>query len=368
MIPLQSDTLLLTNIIVDPNNPRFFDLQGWGEPISEDMYADESVQLSTLQKLKTSQLGRIEDIKNSIRTNGYIPTELIVVKPYPYAEDRFVVIEGNRRIAAIKDIVADTPFSAEHQELQETLGELQVLIYEPTGDQALDEENELILQGIRHISGPKEWGAYQKANLVVRLHDELGIQFDKIDSQIGLGPRITPRYYRAYKALQQMREDDEFGSMAEPGLFTLFEEAIRKPGIQEWLGWNRETGRFTNGRRLSDFYSVIAGDPVEDQEPKITNPRHMRLFGDLLAEGAYTQVNRFMSGEIDIESAHTHAFPPEVVPLSATLRDCEGVLEKMSTEETRNLDAREIELLDRIVELVRRRKRDHEALNSTTND
>jgi hypothetical protein len=251
VITLQPENVNMENIIVDPNNPRFFDLDDWGTPVPQEMFASEIIQDEALRKLRGRQLGRVEDLKNSIRVNGYIPAEQIIVKPYVFAEGKYVVVEGNRRVAAIKMILTEEPLTTEEGQLQEALGSLLVLVYTPTGDSNVDKRNEITLQGIRHVAGPKEWGAYQKANLVVQLHDELGQSFDNIDKSVGLGPRVTARYYRAYKALQQMQQDEEFGRLAGPHRFTLFEEAIRRPSIRTWLGWNDNSNRFTNEAKWS---------------------------------------------------------------------------------------------------------------------
>jgi hypothetical protein len=364
MIDLRTESIDIEDVLVDPNNPRFFDLEDWGEPYPEEMYGEAAVQEEALAKLKRRQLGRIEHLKESIKSNGYIEAELIVVRPYQYAEgDKHLVIEGNRRVAAIKDILGEEPLTQQQEELHDSLSTLTMLVYEPEGETEADKLAEMILQGIRHVSGPREWGAYQKANLVVSLHDDLEHSFDDIDARMGLGPRITPRYYRAFKALEQMKEDEEFGRLAGPHLFTLFEEAIRKPGIREWLEWNRNEYRFENDGRLEAFYNLIAGDPEEDEEPRITNPRQMRQLGDLLAAEKRILVRRFIDGQIEeVGSAYARAFPPDKIPLIDTLESCLEAINELTTDETRNLDEDELDMFDKIVELIERRKLDHRAL------
>jgi hypothetical protein len=368
MIVLENVQIDVDDLLVDPNNPRFFDLDDWGEPFPVEMYSEQSVQDEALTKLKRRKLGRIEDLKKSIYKNGYVPAELIVVKPYEFADDKYIVIEGNRRLAAIKDILSETPLDEHDQELHDSLSMLPVLVYNPVGDPEIDKKNELILQGIRHVAGPREWGAYQKANLIVTLHDELSLDFDVIDDRIGLGPRITPRYYRAYKALQQMKANEEFGRLAGPHLFTLFEEAIRKPGIREWLDWSSDRHIFENARQLENFYNLIVGDPEDDQDPRITNPRQMRLLGDLLSAEKQILVRRFIDGQIDIEKAYSDAFPQDEISLIEILKACQEALQEITTDQTRELDSTEIELFEDIVRLIEKRKREHDALASISDE
>ncbi|WP_069803595.1 hypothetical protein [Thermogemmatispora onikobensis] len=213
----------LASLLLDPNNPRFFDLEDW-QKVPENLYHLERVQLKASQRLESSQAWQITELEQSIRSNGYIPTELIVVKPYELSDPvlnadqgpYFVVIEGNRRLAAIRKIVREA-LNPEQDELVQSLQTLNVLVYTPTGDPEQDRINETILQGIRHISGPKEWGAYQKAHLIVQLYDTLGQSWTEIGQRLGLSARVVGRYYRAYKALRQMMEDEEFGPKPNRG-------------------------------------------------------------------------------------------------------------------------------------------------------
>jgi ribosomal protein S12 len=368
MITLRPENVMMTDVIVDPNNPRFFDLEDWGEPVAQEMFANESIQDEALRKLRSRQLGRVEDLKNSIRVNGYIPAEQVVVKPYSFAEDKYVVIEGNRRVAAIKSILQENPLTQEDLQLHESIKSLSVLVYIPTGDPNTDKRNEITLQGIRHVAGPKEWGAYQKANLVVQLHDELGQSFDEIDKAVGLGPRVTARYYRAYKALEQMQQDEEFGRLAGPHRFTLFEEAIRRPSIRTWLGWNDTSHRFENQAKAREFFHLIAGDPEEEVEPRITSPAGIRGLGELLMADSQLPLNRYLEGQINLQTALGQIAPKEEVPLSDILEECKDTLSNLPADRIRDLGQQELKLLEDIARLIRRRKQEREALLTVPQD
>src|SRR5687767_10083044 len=100
-IQLERKILAVENLLLDPNNPRFFDLADWNI-VQDNMFHIESVQNIAFQRLEGSQAGEIEELKESIRSNGYITAETIIVKPYEYDESKYIVIEGNRRLAAIR--------------------------------------------------------------------------------------------------------------------------------------------------------------------------------------------------------------------------------------------------------------------------
>jgi len=220
-----------------------------------------------------------------------------------------------------------------------------------------------VLQGLRYVAGPKEWGAYQKANLVVTQRDELSLEFPVIDELVGLGPRKTPRYYRAYKTLHAMMDDPEFGSEASTDLFQLFYEAYRKPGIRDWLGWCPDTCQYTNRANLVKFYELLVGDPDEDEpEATITNPSQMRKFGRLLQEDKKTQLRRLLDKEIDVEEAHRQAFPPVEVPVQNVLEECLKALRNVSVDALQDMTESEAEILHRLREEIERKQQQRNAL------
>src|SRR5262245_2160334 len=106
-LPLTRKSVNLDNILLDPNNPRFLELEDWQE-IPINMYHLERIQNTAFQRLDGADFAQIEDLRKSIRANGYIPLEMIVVKPYEEDDSKYVVIEGNRRITAIRGIVKDS--------------------------------------------------------------------------------------------------------------------------------------------------------------------------------------------------------------------------------------------------------------------
>ena len=176
------------DLLLDPNNPRYFDLRDH-EEVDYRRYAEEQVQLEAIAKLGAT--ARVEDIRRSILSNGLIKFEFIVVKNYEHAEGKFVVIEGNRRLAAIQGIVQDFRLGVLDEKHHATAGELvsiDVLTFEGTDDE------EHVIRGIRHVAGPREWRPYQQARLVARLREGEN-EFEDIQNRLGLGPTQVRRLY-----------------------------------------------------------------------------------------------------------------------------------------------------------------------------
>jgi len=109
---------------------------------------------------------------DSIRTIGFLTVDRLVVVPLPQ-EGKYKVIEGNRRLGAIKTLLDDK--EAGEIDIDEkifaTLTKLPVLLLEEP-DKTKCEHLGRVLQGVRHVSSIRSWGPYQQAQLIVMMLKE----------------------------------------------------------------------------------------------------------------------------------------------------------------------------------------------------
>jgi len=344
----------IERILLHPNNPRFFDLDEVDE-VSEERYWQDGVQDHTVQKLLSARHFEIRELKESIRTNGFLPLDKILVKPYAHRDGYYLVVEGNRRVLAVKALVNDYLQGVVDlpEDVVASLQELEVLVLPSTGDRSEDEHAEMVLQGIRHVSGPKEWGAYQRARFVVQLHDSRGQDFQSIRALLGIGPRVTVRMYRAFKALRAMFDDEAYGELARPQLFSHFDEAVKSPAIRDWLGWNEAVCEFTNKANLELFYSWLLPHPGEDDEeeaPRLETHFDVRKLGKFITND--TARSRFASGVADVEQAHLIANPPPPSPWQETARECLETLNNLKVTDLTGWTEADEALLDQILDKI----------------
>ena len=289
-------TIPLSQIYLDPNNPRFWTTER--RPFIPDRRAtEESVQARVEASLEPHG---ILELRNSILRNGFLRMDRIVVRRLEKSGDHYVVIEGNRRLAALRrlrqeidgDRIAEEQITSEYlDELRLQTDSIEVLVYQ--GSDTADIS--WILQGIRHISGVRDWTPAQRAKLVVDQVD-LGSSFRKAGQTFGLSSHAVGRLYRAYKALMQMRVDDVYGDEVRDDYFTLFEEAYRNSVVRQWLDWNEKNARFEEEQHLRIFYSWIVPDPEDaDHRRRIHNPKHVKCLATLLQpahQGWFAKVDR----------------------------------------------------------------------------
>jgi len=222
------------NLYLDPYNPRFFGrtptFPEGANPL--DPKIQEIVRSAIVKDFDADEL------YESILEVGFLPMDRMV--GYKYDDENYIIIEGNRRLAAIKTI-----FMAEEkkeiiipQNVMETINEIEILCLEPGENDK--REVTWFLQGIRHISGIKDWGPYQQAQLVNSLMEKHDMKFTEAGKAIGVGPKKAGQMLRAYKGLKQMESDPDYAKNATPDLFSHFEQAYVKAPIREWLEWDEK--------------------------------------------------------------------------------------------------------------------------------
>jgi hypothetical protein len=143
----------------------------------------------------------------------------------------------------------------------------------------------LSIMGVRHVGGIKEWGGYQRAKLVTELRDQFQLDTGEVAARLGMTAHEVNRRYRAFKALKQMMDDEEYVDLSAPDMYPLFHEAVAGTIIKEWLGWNEESSEFTNQDSLHQFYDLIAPIQLDDNEPrapKLTTYAEVRDLRDVL--------------------------------------------------------------------------------------
>jgi len=279
-----------SQLLLDPNNYRFHDVKGYREVKQRARYAEPGVQdraLALLQETTTFDLGALRD---SIRTNGYIPVEQIVVAHFDQdaeGKDRYLVIEGNRRAASLKTLLKDAQDGSVDlpKQIKQTIDNLPVVVLKGTDDEI--EGYKRTLMAIRHVAGIREWGSYQQAKLVVEMFQEEGATLGSVAQKIGISSREVARRYRASRALRQMEEDEEFSDHAEPRLYAFFHEAVSQPKVREWLGFNDATYRAENDDARRLFFELLSPREVdgEKKDPKLNNAnQQVRQLKDIVSK------------------------------------------------------------------------------------
>lgn len=198
--PGKPDNASPDNLVLDPDNPRLAQYREGNQTLT---------QADILRILWTEMA--VEEVALSVAANGYFQHEPLLVTPAPGQTGKFVVVEGNRRLAAVQILLSSdlrnalkaTDLPALTDEVRKNLTKLPIRIYP-------DRRNIWSYIGFRHLHGVKPWDALSKAKYAVQIHELYGIPLKEIAERIGDRHSTVERLYRGYMVLRQAEEKTGF--------------------------------------------------------------------------------------------------------------------------------------------------------------
>jgi ParB-like nuclease domain len=152
------------------------------------------------------------DLVGSIAENGFLPYEPLIVRRHGA---KFIVIEGNRRLAAVQAILSDPAKFA--PELVDGLKEIPVLVFANGGG---DSEEVLRYLGVKHLFGFRDWPPTSKAMFLderVKTKKDLGQVLKELNIKRGEAARYLIPYRLKKVARKAFKgvETEDFWSLAE---------------------------------------------------------------------------------------------------------------------------------------------------------
>ena len=277
----------------------------------------------------------VQELVLSIAVSGYFKHEPVIVCQ---ERGRNVVIEGNRRLAAVKLL------------LQPSIGkELNAKIPEMT--KALRESLRQIpalsstrkgawrYLGFKHVNGPAKWGSYAKSKYIAEVHRNYGVPLDDIARQIGDTHNTVSRLYRGLMVIEQAervgaydRSDRWRGHFAFSHLY----EGLQNSGISKFLDLrpasneDEEPVPANKKDELRELLIWMYGSKSEKKPPVIQsqNP-HLRQLDAVLASTealAALRNSRELSVAFEASRPSTNIFEEALVGAKQSLERARGTL------------------------------------------
>lgn len=187
------------------------------------------------------------ELVQSISTNGYLDLEpLIIMKG---DGGKFVVLEGNRRVGAMKLLVdpklhREVVFKVPEvtQQVRESFQTAKALLVA-----SRDDARKYI--GFKHINGPHKWDAYAKAKFAADWYDSEkmkpdGLTLRDIAHRLGDRHDTILRLVNGLRVLEQAKREGvyDFADRVNPErpiAFSHLYTALTRPEIREYLGMER---------------------------------------------------------------------------------------------------------------------------------
>ncbi len=254
----------------DPNNPRF------GVSLASKT-EDEIEELLIAKPYYAAEL------IDSFLQNGFIDYEPLIVRQ---DGGGFVVLEGNRRLAAVRHILKnrrkyETP---QNKTKIDSLAKIPVLKFP---QEAFQTDVERIYLGLRHLLGYREWPPLSKAKFLDREIRREG-DIDRVVRELGITKSDIQRYLVPYRMLLRTGLDIPEGTE-----FWLLGEALTRTGIKKYVELEVDRKSIgiesVNKRRASHLLDFLYGKlnrKTKSRDPstaRITDTRQLSTLARTLS-------------------------------------------------------------------------------------
>lgn len=257
----------LSKLFFDAKNPRLAEL-GEHEDLTDDVIAG----------LLWRELAADEIVMSIVAAGGFFEHEPLFVENR--GDDTYTVIEGNRRLAAVKLIVDTklrTKIKARHDAFDEVTSQLTAALNElPVIVTTRDEVWQYV--GFKHVNGPRPWGAKSKAEYIASVHENQNVALDTIARQIGDRHATVKRLYRGLAVLRQAEREGVFSEKdrwSKRFSFSHLYTGLDYEGFQSFLGIKESTSYgpkpvpAKNVKKLGELCEWLYGSKTKELRPVI---------------------------------------------------------------------------------------------------
>ena len=231
-------------------------------------------------------------IARSMSDNGYFDEEPVIIIPKEDEPEAFTVIEGNRRLAALKfltdpELRAKSAYKGEYDKLaadaKENLLRIPAVRYE-------NRSETVAMLGFRHIAGIWKWPSLSKARFVHRFAQaNRDLTLSEIARTLGyMHTGTIRRNYAAYSIYLQAKGVGIDTSKLEKD-FSVFYTALGRVAFQNFIGVRisgstieelQEPVPEEHHDELREIITWIHG--TEEQEPVVPESRDLKFLAAVL--------------------------------------------------------------------------------------
>lgn len=273
-------SVLVSLLDLDPENPR----------LPEKLKTKDTTESDVLNWMLED--ATLVDLVASIAENGFFPGEPIIVIEGP-KNGRFTVIEGNRRLAALKLLqdptIADVSSATVHMlsklAWSKTNVPLDVSVYVAKERESVD--NYL---GFRHVTGVKQWPTISKARYLFKLFKKKeyydGI-FKELAREIGSKGVYVKRLIYGYELFLKIKDHNYYGLDLEEANFNLSlitDAAVMYSGIADYMSFDSEIENPIESLNEDKFKEVVKWlyETDSNGSTRVGETRNLRVLNKVL--------------------------------------------------------------------------------------
>lgn len=280
-IPTKQSYFDVEDLNLDPLNPRL-----GRHRMSINTSQDELLEIMREWVLEELALSYLE-------SGGFWSYEpLIVIKDVLYGNNCLIVVEGNRRLAALKMLKKASEGDSSSNNWTSMLDDREIpdgLFEDIPCVVVASRESVQSFLGFRHVTGIKQWAANEKSDFIVSMIDKSEYTYKQVARKIGSNIATVRKNYLAYKTLLQMEEQiDSFDPKRADNRFAILYMTLSTVGAQKYLQINLEVSPGLNCKpvpqdhldNLKHFSIWLFG--TTDTPNIVTDTRQAAAFGKIL--------------------------------------------------------------------------------------
>lgn len=266
----------VSDLTFDLKNPR----------LSEFDLTDDATETDVIQELWEKM--DVREVVMSIAASGFFPHEPLIVAQ---EDGKKVVIEGNRRLAAVKVLLDPSLIEMEVDLPEITEDDKEALQKLPTVSGTREDAWRYL--GFKHVNGPAKWSSYAKSRYIADVHRNFSIKLEDIAKQIGDTHRTVQRLFRGLMVIEQAermkvfrREDRWRNHFSFSHLYT----GLDYDGISAFIGLRPETDEdqepvpLDKKNELGELCRWMYGSKKEEVPPVIeTQNPHLRWLDSVVS-------------------------------------------------------------------------------------
>lgn len=246
--------------------------------------------------------GSLTELMLSIGENGFFAGEALLLIVDPDNSEKYIVIEGNRRVSALKLLHEPTLATISKNKIEEASSlsehkpiEIPSIIFE-------NRDDILKYLGYRHITGIKNWKALEKARYMHTIYQNIktpeiedGDVYQEIAKSIGSQRSYVRRILEAYELYLYIEKEDFFNipELTDQSFhFVNLSDSLNKENIANflWIDDENEDANF-NEKHLEEWTKWIfekntegntrlkgTSSDLKDLDLVLSNKKALKLF------------------------------------------------------------------------------------------
>jgi hypothetical protein len=303
--------ILIKDLEFDPENPR----------LPRSLYNSSDREVVTWMLQDASLI----DLLASIAYNGYFNGEPVLVVPHPEKKGKYIVVEGNRRLASVKILRQPHIASVKKATIEGILEEAppENIPEKLPAFEFRKKEDVLAYLGYRHVTGIKNWGALSKAKYIDSLYHTLEKKlpekekYQLLAKKIGSKGYYVQRLHVSYRLFIVIENNGYYGikNLDDESIdfSNLVDAATRYAGISEFLDLNfqeKNPLKNLNTEHLAEVTRWLF-EKNDQNRTRVGENRNIRILNAIVK--APRALEAFREGKSLDEASLLTSMPDEIV-------------------------------------------------------